>query len=160
MAVIGHGWRKHISKRISRRFIMHIPFAGAFAIGACQQGAGNTPQQRNRARRIIARHTFLQAREQAMARIGEEFLGRQQPGELFVNHVAVSLAAGPGLGAMGQITPGIIPAGMDCDETVNLDGFGGHGVSFLVCLSRLWAPAYWIIDLLQMSPALMMKAGS
>jgi hypothetical protein len=49
---------------------------------------------------------------------------------------------------------------MDHNETVNLDGFGGHGAAFLDCLSRLWTPAYWIIDLLQMSPALMMKAGS
>jgi hypothetical protein len=32
---------------------------------------------------------------------------------------------------MGQIAPGIVPAGMDHDEAVNLDGFGGHGVSFI-----------------------------
>jgi hypothetical protein len=49
---------------------------------------------------------------------------------------------------------------MDHDETVNLDGFGGHGASFLDYLPRLRTPAYWIIDLLQISPALMMKAGS
>ena len=137
MAVFGHGRRQDIRNRIGRPFIMHIPFAGAFPIGARQQGAGNAPQQGNRARRIIARHAFLQASEQAMAWIGEEFLGRQQPGQLFLNRLAVGLAAGPGLRAMGEVAPGVIPAGMDHDETVNLDGFGGHSASFLDCLPSL-----------------------
>jgi hypothetical protein len=38
---------------------------------------------------------------------------------------------------MGQIAPGVIPAGMDHDETVNMDGFGCHGVflrTFFGCL--------------------------
>jgi len=146
MAMIGHGGRQDIRNRIGRRFIMHIPFAGAFPIGTGQQGAGNTPQQGNGARGIITRHAFLQARQQAMAWIGEEFLGRQQPGELFLNRLAVGLAAGPGLCAVGQIAPGVISPGMDHDETVNLDGFGCHGVSLRRCWDQLLnrqTQAYW-----------------